>query len=50
MSAKVPVECHVLDLGRFATVIAMVEAGEGTGIVPSFALPVCQRWHVGIAG
>jgi LysR family carnitine catabolism transcriptional activator len=35
-----------LVLNRFETLIAMVEAGEGTGIVPSFALPVCQRRHV----
>jgi DNA-binding transcriptional LysR family regulator len=33
-------------LNRLDTVIAMVEAGEGTGIVPSSALPVCQRRHV----
>jgi DNA-binding transcriptional LysR family regulator len=33
-------------LNRFDTVIAMVEAGEGTGIVPSSALPVCERRHV----
>jgi LysR family transcriptional regulator, carnitine catabolism transcriptional activator len=33
-------------LNRFDTLIAMVEAGEGTGIVPSSALPVCQRRHV----
>jgi LysR family carnitine catabolism transcriptional activator len=33
-------------LNRFETLIAMVEAGEGTGIVPSSALPVCQRRHV----
>ncbi len=37
---------YVMVLNRFDTVIAMVEAGEGTGIVPSFALPVCQRRHV----
>lgn len=37
---------RVMLLNRFDTVIAMVEAGEGTGIVPSFALPVCQRRHV----
>ena len=33
-------------VNRFDTLIAMVEAGEGTGIVPSSALPVCQRRHV----
>ena len=37
---------RVMVLNRFDTVIAMVEAGEGTGIVPSLALPVCQRRHV----
>ena len=33
-------------LNRLDTVIAMVEAGEGVGIVPSFALPVCRRRNV----
>jgi LysR family transcriptional regulator, carnitine catabolism transcriptional activator len=33
-------------LNRLDTVIAMVEAGQGTGIVPSSALTVCQRRHV----
>jgi LysR family transcriptional regulator, carnitine catabolism transcriptional activator len=33
-------------LNRLDTVIAMVEAGEGTGIVPSFTLPVCRRRNV----
>jgi len=33
-------------LNRFDTIVAMVEAGEGTGIVPSSAFPVCQRRHV----
>ena len=33
-------------LNRLETVIAMVEAGAGTGIVPSFALPVCRRRNV----
>jgi LysR family transcriptional regulator, carnitine catabolism transcriptional activator len=33
-------------LNRFDTLIAMVEAGEGTGIVPSSAMPICQRRHV----
>lgn len=33
-------------LNRLDTLIAMVEAGEGTGIVPSMTLPVCQRRHV----
>jgi len=37
---------RVMVLNRFDTVIAMVEAGEGTGVVPSFALPVCLRRHV----
>jgi LysR family transcriptional regulator, carnitine catabolism transcriptional activator len=36
----------VMTLNRFDTLIAMVEAGEGTGIVPSSALPVCERRHV----
>jgi len=36
-------------LNRFETLIAMVEAGEGTGIVPSSALPVCQRRHVAMS-
>jgi LysR family carnitine catabolism transcriptional activator len=36
-------------LNRFDTLIAMVEAGEGTGIVPSSALPVCQRRHVAMS-
>jgi LysR family transcriptional regulator, carnitine catabolism transcriptional activator len=29
-------------LNRLDTVVSMVEAGHGVGIVPSFALPVCQ--------
>lgn len=33
-------------LNRLDTVVAMVEAGEGTGIVPSLTLPICQRRHV----
>jgi DNA-binding transcriptional LysR family regulator len=33
-------------VNRFDTLIALVEAGEGTGIVPSFALPACQRRNV----
>jgi LysR family transcriptional regulator, carnitine catabolism transcriptional activator len=33
-------------LNRLDTLIAMVEAGHGTGIVPSSALPVCQRRYV----
>jgi DNA-binding transcriptional LysR family regulator len=33
-------------LNRLDTMIAMVEAGEGIGIVPSFALPVCRHRHV----
>jgi DNA-binding transcriptional LysR family regulator len=33
----------VVSLNRLETVIAMVEAGEGIGIVPSFTLPVCRR-------
>jgi LysR family transcriptional regulator, carnitine catabolism transcriptional activator len=32
----------VLSLNRLDTVVAMVEAGHGIGIVPSFVLPVCQ--------
>jgi DNA-binding transcriptional LysR family regulator len=37
---------RALSLNRLETVIAMVEAGAGTGIVPSFALPVCRRRNV----
>ena len=33
-------------LNRLDTLIAMVEAGEGTGVVPSSALPVCRHRHV----
>jgi LysR family transcriptional regulator, carnitine catabolism transcriptional activator len=33
-------------LNRIDTLVAMVEVGEGTGIVPSFAVPICQRRHV----
>ena len=33
-------------LNRLDTVVAMVEAGHGTGIVPSYALPACQRRRV----
>jgi DNA-binding transcriptional LysR family regulator len=33
-------------LSRLDTIVAMVEAGHGTGIVPSFALPACQRRRV----
>jgi len=40
---------RIMVLNRFDTVIAMVEAGEGTGIVPSSALPVCQRRHVAMS-
>jgi LysR family carnitine catabolism transcriptional activator len=29
-------------LNRLETIIAMVEAGHGTAIIPSIALPVCQ--------
>jgi DNA-binding transcriptional LysR family regulator len=29
-------------LNRLDTIIAMAEAGHGSGIIPSFALPVCQ--------
>jgi LysR family transcriptional regulator, carnitine catabolism transcriptional activator len=36
-------------LNRLDTVVAMVEAGHGTGIVPSYALPACQRRHVRIS-
>ncbi len=37
---------RAIRLNRLETVIAMVEAGAGTGIVPSFALPVCRRRNV----
>jgi DNA-binding transcriptional LysR family regulator len=30
-------------LNRLETIVAMVEAGHGTGILPSHALPACQR-------
>jgi DNA-binding transcriptional LysR family regulator len=33
-------------LNRLDTIVAMVEAGHGTGIIPSFALPACQRCRV----
>jgi LysR family carnitine catabolism transcriptional activator len=33
-------------LNRLDTIVAMVEAGQGTGIVPSYALPACQRRRV----
>jgi DNA-binding transcriptional LysR family regulator len=33
-------------LNRLDTMIAMVEAGQGIAIVPSFALPVCRRRSV----
>ena len=35
-----------MSLNRLDTIVAMVEAGHGTGIVPSFALPACQRRRV----
>jgi len=37
---------RAIRLNRLETVIAMVEAGAGTGIVPSYALPVCRRRNV----
>jgi len=39
---------RISDVNRLETVIAMVEASSGTGIVPSFALPVCRRRNVGM--
>ena len=36
-------------LNRLDTLIAMVEAGEGIGIVPSSTLPVCRYRHVAMA-
>jgi LysR family transcriptional regulator, carnitine catabolism transcriptional activator len=33
-------------LNRLETIIAMVEAGEGIAIVPSYALPACKHRHV----
>ncbi len=33
---------RALLFNRLETIIAMVEAGHGTGIVPSIALPICQ--------
>ena len=35
-----------MELNRLDTLIAMVEAGEGTGIVSSSTLPVCRHRHV----
>jgi len=35
-----------ISLNRLDTIIAMVEAGHGTGIIPSIALPVCQYRNV----
>jgi DNA-binding transcriptional LysR family regulator len=40
---------HAVILNRLDTVIAMVEAGEGIGIVPSYTLPVCRRRKVSIS-
>jgi DNA-binding transcriptional LysR family regulator len=36
-------------LNRLDTIVAMVEAGHGTGIVPTYALPACQRRRVVIS-
>jgi LysR substrate binding domain-containing protein len=33
-------------LNRFDTIVGMVEAGQGTAIVPSYAQPVCQHRRV----
>jgi LysR family carnitine catabolism transcriptional activator len=33
-------------LNRLDTIVGMVEAGQGTAIVPSYALPACQRRRV----
>jgi LysR family transcriptional regulator, carnitine catabolism transcriptional activator len=33
-------------LNRLDSIVAMVEAGQGTGIIPSYALPACQRRRV----
>jgi len=33
-------------LNRLETIIAMVEAGEGIAIVPSYTLPACKHRHV----
>jgi LysR family transcriptional regulator, carnitine catabolism transcriptional activator len=41
MSAK-----EALLLNRLDTIISMVEAGHGTGIIPSIALPLCQYRNV----
>ena len=38
-----------LVLNRLETMIAMVEAGAGIGVVPSFALPVCRRRNVAMS-
>lgn len=36
-------------LNHLDTIVAMVEAGHGTGIVPSYVLPACQRRRVYIS-
>jgi len=33
-------------LNRLDTIVGMVEAGQGVGIIPSFAQPVCQHRNV----
>ena len=35
-----------LVLNRLDTILAMVEAGEGSAVVPSYALPACRYRHV----
>lgn len=39
----------VMVLNRLDTIVAMVEAGHGTGIVPSYALPACERRRVQVS-
>jgi DNA-binding transcriptional LysR family regulator len=36
-------------LNHLDTIVAMVEAGHGTGIVPSYALPACERRRVQVS-
>jgi DNA-binding transcriptional LysR family regulator len=48
--AQAGVSCpSVMVLNRLDTIVAMVEAGQGTGIVPSYALLACQRRRIAIS-
>jgi LysR family carnitine catabolism transcriptional activator len=45
--AQAGVACRpAMVLNRLDTMIAMVEAGEGIAVIPSFALPVCRHRNV----